>query len=286
MIKNYSSEPGLYDECLSLINECFPGIKYIADKAKLYNAHWDNVSTPFVYYRNNELIGHLGLIPFKLVINNQEYISAALHGICVKEKFRRHGIFTELMNEALEHIQDNYTFSFLFADKANMYEPFGFKRIEEYDFLVKDLYISPSIHAVRKLDLNNQSDLQIMHELLQKRIPISNRFGTVQETVVFTLNALSTPIYFSDKHRFLISYHIKENVLYVKDIIFAKHIDFINIISSIPGNFTKIILQFYPDNFKKLSITPIKATPEDFIMASNHFNLGALPFRYPETERC
>jgi hypothetical protein len=48
MIKNYALEPMLYEECLSLIDECFPGIKRIADKGKLYNAHWDKVSTPFV----------------------------------------------------------------------------------------------------------------------------------------------------------------------------------------------------------------------------------------------
>jgi predicted N-acetyltransferase YhbS len=286
MIKNYALEPMLYEECLSLIDECFPGIKCIADKGKLYNAHWDNVSTPFVYYINDELVGHLGLIPFKLVINNQDYTGAALHGICVKEKFRRKGIFTELMNEALLHIQRNYSLSFLFTDQANIYEPFGFKRLDEYDFLVENLNISRSNHAIRKLDLDSASDLQIMHDLLLKRLPISNRFGMVKETVVFTLTALSAPIYYSDKNQLLISYDIKDDVLYVKDIVFTKLIDFQNVISCIPESYSKIILQFYPDNFKNLNFKPIKAAPEDFIMVSENFNLGALPLRYPETERC
>ncbi|MBJ15797.1 MAG: hypothetical protein CMF38_04070 [Legionellaceae bacterium] len=286
MIKNYALEPMLYEECLSLVDECFPGIKCVADKGKLYNAHWDNVSTPFVYYVNNELVGHLGLIPFKLIINNQEYTGAALHGICVKEKFRCKGIFTELMNEALLHIKGNYNFSFLFADQANLYEPFGFKRIDEYDFLVENLNNSDSIHAVRTLDLDNKFDLQIMHDLLSKRLPISNRFGMVNETVVFTLNTLSAPIYYSDKNQLLISYDIKDDVLYIKDIVFTKHIDLKNIISCIPERFSKVILQFYPDNFKNLTFKPVKTDPEDFIMVSEYFNLGALPFRYPETERC
>lgn len=286
MIKNYALEPMLYEECLSLVDECFPGIKSIADQGKLYNAYWDNVSTPFVYYINNELVGHIGLIPFKLVINNQEYTGAALHGVCVKEQFRRKGIFKELMNEALLYIQKNYNLSFLFADQANIYEPFGFKRIDEYDFWVEDFNIPRCIDPVRKLDLDNKSDLQIMHDLLLKRLPISNRFGIVKETVVFTLTALSSPIYFSDKNQFLISYNIKDDVLYVSDIVFTKHIDFLNIISCIPESYSKIILQFYPDNFEHLNFKPIKATPEDFIMVLDHFNLGTLPLRYPETERC
>ncbi len=286
MIKNYASDSMLYEECLSLIDECFPGIKGIADKGKLYNAYWDKVSTPFVYYINNELVGHLGLIPFKLVINNQEYTGAALHGVCVKEKYRRKGIFTELMNEALLYIKRNCNFSFLFADQANIYQPFGFKRIEEYDFLVENLNKSRSNHAARKLDLDNKSDLKIMHDLLLNRLPISNRLGIVKETVVFTLSALSAPIYYSDKNQLLISYDIKDDVLYIRDIVFTQYIDFQTVISCIHESFSTVILQFYPDNFKNLNFKPVKTAPEDFIMISDNFNIGALPFRYPETERC
>lgn len=286
MIKNYSQEPTLYEECLSLVDECFPGIKCVADRAKLYNAHWDKVSTPFVYYINNELVGHLGLIPFKLIINNRELTGAALHGICVKEKFRRKGIFTALINEALLHSKDNYDFSFLFTSQVKLYETFGFKIIDEYDFWVENLNISHSNDAVRPLDLSNKFDLQIMHNLLQKRLPISNRFGMVNETVVFTLNALSVPIYYSEKNQFLILYEVKESVLYIKDIVFTNLIDLQTIISCISEHFSKIILQFYPDNFKNLNFKPVKANPEDFIMVSEPSNLGVLPFRYPETERC
>lgn len=67
--KSYSADPMLYETCLSLIDSCFPGIKQLADQGKLYNAHWDKASTPFVYYIEDELVGHLGLIPFELVIN-------------------------------------------------------------------------------------------------------------------------------------------------------------------------------------------------------------------------
>ncbi len=76
MIKSYAQHSMLYEQCLSLIDECFPGIKSVADTGKLYHAHWDEVSTPFVYYINDELVGHLGLISFNLVINSHTYTGA------------------------------------------------------------------------------------------------------------------------------------------------------------------------------------------------------------------
>jgi len=93
-------------------------------------------------------------------------------------------------------------------------------------------------------------------------------------------------LYCNIKNQLLISYDIKEDVLYIKDIVFTKLIDFQNVISCIPERFSKVILQFYPDNFKNLTFKPVKTVPDDFIMVLENFNLGILPFRYPETERC
>lgn len=101
----------LYETCLSLIDSCFPGIKHLADEGTLYNAHWDKASTPFVYYVKKELVGHLGLISFQLVINDRLYQAAAVHGVCVKELFRRRGIFNTLMQEAMLWIKQ-YLFKY------------------------------------------------------------------------------------------------------------------------------------------------------------------------------
>ena len=284
--EHYSTEPTLYETCLALIDSCFPGIKLLADQGKLYNAHWDKASTPFVYYIQDKLVGHLGLIPFQLVINDQPYQAAALHGICVHEAFQHRGIFTALMDEAMLHVKRHYDLAFLFADQARLYEPFGFKKIDEFDFLLEDATVQNTPNGLRKLNLAEREDLNLMHDLLLKRLPISHRFGIIKEQVVFTLDTLSQPIYYADKHQALIVYDIKNETLYVKDIVFTQPIDFHQMIALIPEHFSKIVLQFCPDRFKNLNCKPIKATPEDFIMVAAHFDLGVSPLRFPETGRC
>ncbi len=276
----------LYEAGLTLIDSCFPGIKHLADQGKHYNAHWDKASTPFVYYVKDELVWHLGLIPFQLMINNQPYQAAALHGVCIKEAFRRKGIFTALMQEAMLHVKQHYDLAFLFADEERLYEPFGFKKRDEFDFLLENVSVSRTPHQLRKLNLEEPADLNLMHDLLLKRLPISHRFGIIKEQVIFTLDTLSKAIYYSDTHQVLIAYDIKDETLYLKDIVFTQPVDLHQMIALIPERYSKILLQFCPDNFKDFNFKLIKTMPEDFIMVSANFDLGASPLRFPETGRC
>ncbi len=285
MIKHYAEDPALYSQCLTLIDECFPGIKKIADNGRLHNAYWDKVSTPFVYYHDKELVGHLGLIPFDFVVNEKKVRGAAIHGVCVKEKYRRKGIFTQLMNEAQLTIKQHYDFSFLFTDQPELYEHFGFASKVEYDYQVEDLKKNEFGDSLRKLDLNNKTDLTLMHDLLLKRKPLSTRFGIVNETVIFTLAALSHPVYYSEKHNILVCYSVADETLCLKDIVFAKAMSLDTVCSLISEPYSKVVLQFCPDAFTN-KVTPIKATPECLIMVSSDFDLGNEKLRYPEPQRC
>jgi len=285
--KDYSTDPTLYKACLTLIDSCFPGIKHIADEGKRYNAHWDKISTPFVYYIQDELVGHLGLIPFQLVINGQLYQAAAIHGVCVKESLQRRGIFNALMQEAMLYVKQHYDLAFLFADQAQLYEPFGFNRVEEFDFQLENVTeFHPPSHMLRKLNFAEPTDLNLMQDLVRNRLPVSHRFGIIKEQVIFTLDGLSKPIYYSDFHHVLIAYEIKNETLYIKDIVFKQPVDLHEILALIPDHHSKIVLQFCSDSFKDFSFKPIKAIPEDFIMVSTNFDLGRLPLRFPETGRC
>ncbi len=220
------------------------------------------------------------------MINDKPYQAAALHGVCVKEAFRRRGIFTALMQEAMLHVNQHYDLAFLFADQERLYDPFGFQKLDEFDFLLENVTVSRAPHKLRKLILVEPADLNLMHDLLLKRLPISHRFGIIKEQVILLLDALSKPIYYSDAHRALIAYDIKDETLYVKDIVFTQPVDLHEMIALIPEHHSKIVLQFCPDSFKNSNCNPVKAIPKDFIMVSANFDLGRAPLRFPQTGRC
>jgi hypothetical protein len=146
--------------------------------------------------------------------------------------------------------------------------------------------ISHTPDALKKLNFENKADLRLMHDLLSRRLPISHRFGIINEQVIFTLDTLFQPIYYSEAHQLLIAYDIKDDTLYIRDIVFIHPIDLQTVLALIPGHYSKIVLQFCPDNFNHLNFTPIKTMPEDFFMVSGHFDLCSSPIRFPATARC
>jgi len=286
MLANYANDPTLFKRCIRLIDSVFPGVENVAMTGMKYDACWDKISLPFIVEDNGEVIAHLGLIPLELMLNHQKRKVAAIHGICVKPEFRGRGLFKQLMREALTYIANHFSASLLFTDKPDLYHPYHFLVLPEYDYRVN----SPGLFQKKKsdlrvLELDNTHDLQIMHDLLANRLPLSKQLSLLNESTIFTLDNLNKKIYFSAQLNAIIIYQIVDQTLYLKDIVAERHYQLNEIIEKIPENFDKIILQFCPDQFNAPT-TPVLANPECSIMVSQDFNFEGEFFRYPEPYRC
>lgn len=186
MKANYAIDPTLYERCLTTMDTIFPGVKKMADQGRARNAYWDKASTPFIIEKGKDVIAHVGMLPFEVIVEGKTFQATAIHGIYTIETERRKGYFKSLMNEALVHIQQHYNFSFLFTDQPWLYEPFGYLVAPEQEFMLKIFEKGAATSRLRKLDLENPIDLSLMQSLYLNRMPISNRFGIVNETVVST----------------------------------------------------------------------------------------------------
>lgn len=286
MKANFASDPTLYGKCLTLMDSCFPGVKALADKGRERNAYWDKCSTPFIIEHNHEIVAHLGLWPFDFLINEKPYRAAAFHGICTREDSRRKGYFKQLMQEAQEQVRQHFDLAFMFTDKPYLYEQFGFKIAKEYDFIVDCPAHNVQASKIRKLVLDNPKDLSILQNHYLNRIPLSKAFSIVNETAIATLNALHTPVHYIEDMDILVVYQIKDDVLYVKDVVSTKPYDLNSVLKNIGNTFSKVVLQFIPDKFLTPPFNPVEAITDGFIMISKEFDLSCEHFRYPEVQRC
>ncbi len=286
MQADYSSDPNLYTNCMTLLDSCFPGIQSLADKGRTHNAFWDQSSTPFVIRHHDQIVAHLGVLPFELIIHEQRYRGAAFHGVCTHEAFRRKGYFRQLMTEALLHVKQHYDFAFLFTDQPHLYEPFGFKVVKEYDFIYEYTPQSIQENNIRPLDLNNPQDLAILQSRYLKRVPLSKAFSIINETTVATLNALHMPVYYLEELDVLVVYQIQDRILYLKEIIATKPYDLSIILKNMGNDFSKVVLQFIPDSFLAPPFHAVEAITDGCIMISQEFGLPCDYFRYPEPQRC
>lgn len=97
MIANYANNPKLFERCITLINEVFPGCKDFAYQGIKYNASWPESSIPFVVEANGEVIAHAGIWPLTFMLNGKVHRSASIHGVCVKPEHRGKGYYKQLI---------------------------------------------------------------------------------------------------------------------------------------------------------------------------------------------
>ena len=290
MIADYAKDPQLFERCINLINACFPGCKEFALRAMKYGASWSESSIPFIIEEQGEIIAHAGVWPITLKLNGKEHKTASIHGVCVKPEHRGKGYFKELMQESMQYAEDNLDSSLLFTEKPYLYKNYPYKAmLPEYDFVLSEnIKVQSKTSDLRVLDFNEPKDLTIMHNLLRMRVPLSDNFSIIGAgDTLFIFNTLQKKIYYSEKLNAAIVFEIKNDTLYIQEIISSQQFQLIDIIQFIPENFEKIILQFSPDRLlAEKEYTAKLATPECCVMFSKNLICEAKYFRYPELYWC
>lgn len=291
MIADYTNNPKLFEQCITLIDDIFPGCKAGALTGIQYGASWREASTPFIVEEEEEIIAHAGVWPITLMLNGKKHQTASIHGVCVKPKHRGKGYFKQLMQEAIQYVEKNFDSSIFFTTKPYLYTNYPYRiMLPEYDFVINDKIKSGANGSdIRELNLENKDDLKIVHDLLANRVPLSNQFSIIGENgrTLFILNSLHRKIYYSEQLKAIIVFDILNDTLYIKEIVSQEQCQIRDIVAIIPGHFEKIILQFCPDRFlKETEHSPILAGPECCIMASKNFTFNEKFFRYPELYAC
>lgn len=291
MIADYTNNPQLFERCINLIDEVFPGCKEFALQGIKYKASWPDGSIPFIVEKDGEIIAHAGVWPLTFMLNGKEHQTASIHGVCVKPEHRGKGYYKQLMQEVMQYVDNHYDSSILFTVKPYLYKSYFYKAmLPEYDFMVSDkIRFNPKNSDLRILSLENSDDLNLVHQLLSNRVPLSNQLSVIHKNgnALFVLNTLHKSLHYSEKLNTIIIFEIINNTLYIKEVVSQKQHQFSDIIELIPTPFDKIILQFCPDNFlDEKDYAPILAGPECCIMVSEKFSFTGKYFRYPELYWC
>ena len=103
--------------------------------------------------------------------------------------YRHQGLATKLMNHIIKKYEKDYDFIYLFANDTMLefYPKFGFEKVQESSFSLKVSNMICQIdkkYDLRKLDVNNQADFELMKEYEAERIPVSSRLGLKNSNII------------------------------------------------------------------------------------------------------
>lgn len=276
----------LFEHCVNLIDEVFPGAKNMIAEGKTLGADWQTASIPFGIKKNGQLIAHLGIVPLIFNSMQKNLRIAALHGICVKEVYRGQGYFKQLMFEALAYIQSHFDASLLFTDNCELYQPFGYQHCPQVDFLIKtpNLTATASASILRRLYLQNPTDLALFDRLYQHRIELDDVPAIVQRTL-YLLNSLDMQLYYAKDIDAIIVYKAHKK-LYIQDVICSHPLTLPEILAAIPQKYPEVVLQFHASSLFNGDYETVPAKTKGSLMICERFILPYMPFRWSEMARC
>lgn len=269
-----------------MLDECFPGIKTNIERCDTLGFPWQ--SKAFVKEEKGEIVSHVGVMEYPMLIDGELHKVGALHAICTKKTHRKRGLASELIREALRWTEKRYAFVVLFTEIPSFYERLSFRTIQEHRFRL------PSCHdkgAQTLTPLAFPNDNALLLRCFKERAPVSDRAWVQDNGDIACFNALfaTYPTYwslhYSSKIDGILSFKLQGKTLHLFDVV-AQEIPTIDLIlDHLPTPIDEVYFYFSPDRLTK------KVVPEPHVYEKSHFMVhgnwpNVKPFMISPLSRC
>jgi GNAT superfamily N-acetyltransferase len=285
---HYRDNPDLLRQIFELLDLAFPGLSLSVQEraARPLGCHWEEVSTPFVYWDGERPVSHVGVLEIPMVLEGREVRVGGVHAVCTHPDFRGRGLYKTLMAEVMSWCEDRYQTLVLTTSQSFLYEPFGFRVMPECRFTGL-LAGVPEGQGVRQFDFGRARDVALLRRVLSARAPVSLFLGIVREQAVFTFNEALRPLHYSDKLDVVLSLEIEGTTLRLFDVVGKKPPHLFEIVEMVPTPIERVEVYFCPDQLGG-NLTPEShiLSGDDLLMVRGRFLPEGKPFMLPRSARC
>lgn len=217
---------------------------------------WNDNYICYSYVDGETVIANASINKMVVVSNGEEYNAIQVGTVMTHPDYRHQGLAAKLMDHIIQKYEQYYDFIYLFANETvlDFYPKFGFESVQESSFSLNtsDLRIQQDKKfTLRKLDVTNQADFELMKEFAAKRVPVSSILGVkVDEHLVlfYFILALSDAVYYIEEEKLIVILKEEDQVLHLFDIISKRSIELESVLAGIVSAEMKTIkFYFTPD---------------------------------------
>lgn len=272
---------------IKLLEESFPGIKANIHRCESLGFSWEE-SQLFLKEEKGEVLSHVSLYEYSMLIEGKWHKAGALHAICTKVGHCNQGLATGLIREALQWAKNRCEVVLLFTGIPKFYERLSFRCIQEYRFHLsyKRLKGSQSLRPMVA-----PQDNALFLRCFCEREPVSNRVWVKDNGAIASFNTLFATfptywsLYYSPTIDGFISYVLEGKTVHLYDIIASKIPSLDVILDHLPAAIDEVYFYFSPDRLTK------GAVPEPYLYDSGHLMVhgnwpGIHPFMISPLSRC
>lgn len=218
--ENYWDSPRLKKRFIKYLAQVFGLDLSLWDRM----GYWDPEYRPFSYFDGSELVSNACVYSMDMTVRGKKCRVAQVSAVGTLEKYRRKGLGTDLMARALDWVQKNHEFSYLFADKNayGLYRNCGFSLTAEHK---PRLAVGGGEAGgdIIHLDVERKDHLELIHRLASVRTPVSDLLGVSNEKLFmfWCLYALKNFVYYVPKLDVLVLYKREGGRVTIYDIVGA-----------------------------------------------------------------
>ncbi|SFA71006.1 MULTISPECIES: GNAT family N-acetyltransferase [unclassified Bacillus (in: firmicutes)] len=281
-IKGYREDEHLRKSFNQLAEEIF-GINF----EKWYNAgFWTDRYETYSFVDGDKVIANVSVNKLTLVVNGEEKRGLQIGTVMTHPDYRNLGLSARLMNKVIEDYEGQYDMMYLFANKTvlDYYPKFGFHKVEEQIFSLKNKFNSQANSPMKKL---TETELNLLYETASKRVPVSRKFCVVNaaELVMFyAMYVFADDLYYVENHEAIVICKQDGDQLHVFDIISSKNIEIESILKEIcSSNINEIIFYFTP-YIQDVEMNVFEGSEIMFVKKAEGLELPVL-FKHPLTSQ-
>ncbi len=228
---------------------------------------WNDRYVCYSILDGSKVVSNISISKMDIVWEGQRKSVLQIGTVMTHPEYRKRGLSARLMNTILEEYEKKYDFIYLFANETvyNFYPKFGFEELKEYQFS-SDIDICPAKPGkIRKLDISNEKDLEIILRLSSERKPISKVLGVTNDQALllfYCMYVFAEDTYYLEEEDLVILFKQQEDKLHIYDLICNKEVNFKDILNKIASvENTRVHFHFTPD-FKDINVNCSVYTPD------------------------
>lgn len=146
------------------------------DFEKWYKSgYWGDNCLLYSLSDGHKIVSHITVTVIDFIVLGKKKKFLQLGTVTTDEEYRKQGLNKFLLEKVLHEWKDKCDLIYLFANDSvlNYYPLFGFVPVNEY-IATKKIESTKNAYNVRKLDINNQFDNELLYKKAKNAIPLFN----------------------------------------------------------------------------------------------------------------
>lgn len=202
--------------------------------------------------------------------------------VMTDKAYRGQGVNRYLIEKVINDYRDEVDGIYLFGNDSviDFYPKFGFTKSKEYQYS-KNIWARNNLKTIAKVDFSNKNKWQEFFYVVNNSIS-NDRFTMNNSGLIAFWTRWGNSVYYLCEEKAYVIADIKDNNLYIEQVISKRKVNLETIISSFGNSIKKVILGFTPCNNNEYSVEEYHE--EDctlFILGEDLKNIENKKLRFP-----